>query len=56
MKGLMQDFPLSLSHVFTRAEQLWGNKGITTASATDVHHGTYSNWAERTRKLGGALN
>jgi fatty-acyl-CoA synthase len=52
----MQDFPLSLSHVFTRAEQLWGNKAITTASATDVHHGTYANWAERTRKLGGALN
>ena len=34
MLGLMQDQPLSLTHVFHRAEQLFGDKRIVTATAT----------------------
>lgn len=51
----MQDAPLSLAGVFRRAERLWPTKPIVSAGAggtrTDI--GT---WAERTRRLGGALD
>ena len=33
MRGLMQDRPLALPHVFHRAEQLFGHKPIVTATA-----------------------
>src|SRR6185312_15371703 len=33
MLGLMQDRPLTLAHVFHRAEQLFGHKKLVTATA-----------------------
>ena len=55
MRGLMQDFPLTLPHLFERAERLFADKHVVTASPTGRHHTTYGDWAHRTRRLGGAL-
>jgi fatty-acyl-CoA synthase len=36
MKGLMQDYPLAITHIFDRAERLHGEKEIVTATATGI--------------------
>ena len=56
MQGLMQDFPLTIPHLFSRAEKLFGAKEIVTALPTGVERTTYAEWAERTRRLGGVLD
>ena len=56
MKGLMQDVPLTVNHIFGRAEQYFGHKGVTTATADGRERVTYGEWAERTRRLGGVLD
>lgn len=56
MQGLMQDTPLSIVHLFDRAEQYHGAKTITTATATGLDRITYGEWAQRTRRLGGVLD
>ena len=56
MQGLMQDAPLSIIHLFDRAEQYHGDKTITTSTAIGLEHTNYATWAHRTRRLGGALN
>jgi fatty-acyl-CoA synthase len=53
----MQDVPLSLEMVFRRAELLFPGKRLVTAGGDgppDVM--TYGAWADRTRRLGGALD
>jgi fatty-acyl-CoA synthase len=56
MDGLMQDFPLTLPHLFRRCEQLSAAKTITTATPAGVERITYGEWAIRTRKLGSVLD
>jgi fatty-acyl-CoA synthase len=56
MQALMQDYPLTLPHIFHRAEKLFPNKEIVTATATGRERTTYGRWAERTRRLAGALD
>jgi fatty-acyl-CoA synthase len=56
MQGLMQDVPLTITHLFDRAEQYFGQKEIVTATGVGVERTTYSDWAARTRKLGGVLD
>ena len=56
MQGLMQDYPLTLPHLFGRAEQLFSDKEVVTATATGIERTTYGDWAERTRRLGGVLD
>ncbi|HET9732985.1 MAG TPA: long-chain fatty acid--CoA ligase [Acidimicrobiales bacterium] len=56
MQGLMQDVPLSLDFIFRRAEQLWPSKRILTATPSGVERTTFGAWADRTRRLGGALD
>ncbi len=56
MQGLMQDRPLVLPHFFERAEKLFPKKEIITATHTGIERTTYGSWAERTRRLGGALD
>ncbi|MCW3011699.1 MAG: long-chain fatty acid--CoA ligase [Solirubrobacterales bacterium] len=57
MQGLMQDVPLSLTHVFERAERLWRDKEIVTATVGGGRERiTYGAWAERTRRLAGVLD
>jgi fatty-acyl-CoA synthase len=56
VRGLMQDFPLTLPHLFERAERLYADKEVVTATGAGRHRTTYGAWAERTRRLGGALD
>jgi fatty-acyl-CoA synthase len=56
MDGLMMDTPLSLIHLFDRAERLFSDKTIVTATPTGRERLTYGAWAERTRRLGGVLD
>jgi fatty-acyl-CoA synthase len=56
VQGLMQDYPLTINHLFDRAERYYPTKQIVTATATGRDRTTYGEWASRTRKLGGALN
>ena len=52
----MQDVPLTINHLFDRAEQYHGHKTIVTATGGGRERTTYANWAERTRRLGGVLD
>jgi fatty-acyl-CoA synthase len=56
MQGLMQDVPLSLTHLFQRAERLFPNKRIVTGTPFGRTETTYGEWAERTRRLAAALD
>ena len=56
MQGLMQDYPLALPHIFHRAERMFPAAEIVTATATGKERTTYGRWAERTRRLAGALD
>ena len=56
MQGLMSSYPLTLPHLFHRAERLFGDKTITTLTATGKDRTTYADWAQRTRRLAGALD
>ena len=55
MQGLMSSYPLTLPHLFGRAERLFPEKTIATATANGIERTTYGAWAERTRRLGGAF-
>ncbi len=56
MQGLMQEFPLTLSHLLRRAERIFPRKRIATATATGMDRMDFATWARRTRKLGGMLD
>ena len=56
MQGLMSSYPLTLTHLFTRAERLFGEKTMTTLTATGKERTTYAEWADRTRRLASALD
>ncbi|HYF45042.1 MAG TPA: long-chain fatty acid--CoA ligase [Acidimicrobiales bacterium] len=56
MQGLMQDVPLTLPHFFRRAERLFPDKEVVTATATGIERRNYGAWAERARRLGGVLD
>ena len=52
----MQDVPLSIVHLFERAERYFPHKGIVTATGEGRVRETYGEWADRTRRLGGVLD
>jgi fatty-acyl-CoA synthase len=56
MQGLMQDYPLTVPHIFSRAERLFPEKHVVTALPDGRDRVTYGEWAERTRRLGGVLD
>jgi fatty-acyl-CoA synthase len=56
MHGLMQDFPLTLPHLHSRAERLFADKVVVTVMAGGKETTTYGEWADRTRRLGGVLD
>jgi fatty-acyl-CoA synthase len=56
MQGLMQPYQLTLPHVFGRAERLFADKEIVTATRGGRERTTYGEWAARTRRLAGALD
>ncbi|GAC1539162.1 MAG: hypothetical protein NVS3B12_25110 [Acidimicrobiales bacterium] len=55
MQGLMQDIPLTLVHAFERCERLFGAKTVVTSTGNGTTSITYTEWADRTRRLGGAF-
>ena len=52
----MQETPLTLVQAFGRAERLFPDKAIVTATKGERERTTYGAWAERTRRLAGALD
>src|SRR4051794_6552784 len=56
MQGLMQDVPLSITHLFKRAELFHPRKTIVTATPTGRERTTYGAWAERTRRVATVLD
>ena len=56
MQGLMQNTPLTIVHLFDRAERYHRDKTIVTATAGGRDRTTYGDWAERTHRLGGVLD
>ena len=52
----MQDVPLTINHIFDRAEKYHGHKEIVTAAAGSLERLSYADWAVRTRRLGGVLD
>src|SRR4051794_34871702 len=57
MHGLMSSYPLTLTHVFRRAEKLFPEKGIATVQFDgEIARITYGEWAERTRRLATVLD
>jgi fatty-acyl-CoA synthase len=56
MDGLMMDFPLTLSTIFRRAEQLFGRREIVSRLPDkSIHRYTFTEWADRTRRLARGL-
>ncbi len=56
MKGLMQEMPLTLNGIFRRAEALWPTKRLATAGPAGIDRTTFGQWADRTRRVGTALD
>jgi len=56
MQGLMSSYPLTLTHVFLRAERLFADKEVATVQASGIERITYGEWAQRTRKLATVLD
>jgi fatty-acyl-CoA synthase len=56
MLGLMSPYQLTLPHLFHRAERQFGEKPITTLTATGKQRTTYGEWAQRTRRLAAVLD
>lgn len=56
LTGLMQATPLSIPHIFHRAEQQFGEKQIISVEAGRVRRTSVAEWAERVRALATALD
>jgi fatty-acyl-CoA synthase len=54
--GLMQDYPLTLHHIFWRLERLFGHKQVVTKRETGVHRYTYADLVKRVYRLANALH
>lgn len=52
----MQDYPLTTVRIFDRAERVFPSKRIITATANGPVERSYADWAQRTRRVGGALD
>ena len=52
----MQELPLSITHLFDRAEKYFPHKQVVTATPAGRERITYGDWADRTRRLGGVLD
>jgi fatty-acyl-CoA synthase len=56
VRGLMQDYPLTLPYVFDRFERLFPDKQLVWSTATERKRTSVAEWAERTRRVGGVLD
>lgn len=55
MKGLMMDFPLTLTHFLERARRLYPHKEVVTKTATGMHRYTYADFYNRVQRLANVL-
>src|SRR5579859_3165696 len=55
VQGLMQDYPLTLHHIFWRLEKLFGSKEVVTRREHGVHRYTNADLAKRVYRLANAL-
>src|SRR6476661_1688107 len=56
MNGLMMDFPLTIAHLFGRAERYHRDKTVLTVTRKGTDTVTYGEWADRTRRLARVLD
>ncbi|MFC5676700.1 long-chain fatty acid--CoA ligase [Aeromicrobium endophyticum] len=56
MDASMQDRPLTIAHIFERAERLFARKTIVGSSPAGTTSITYAQWAGRVRRLATALD
>jgi len=55
MKGLMQDYPLTVQHMLWRVERLFDKKEIVSKREAALHRYTYTDLARRTHQLANVL-
>ncbi|HZU16326.1 MAG TPA: long-chain fatty acid--CoA ligase [Candidatus Dormibacteraeota bacterium] len=55
MRGLMQDYPLTLQHLLWRMERLFARKEIVSKTEQGVHRYTYGDLIQRVNRLAAAL-
>ena len=55
MRGLMMDYPLTLTHFLERANRLFPKKEVITRTASGLHRYTYADLSRRVARLAGAL-
>jgi fatty-acyl-CoA synthase len=55
MKGLMQDYPLTVQHMLWRIERLFDKKEIVSKREEVLHRYTYTDLARRTHQLANVL-
>ena len=55
MKGLMQDYPLTVQHMLWRVERLFNSKEIVSKREDRLHRYTYTDLARRTHQLANVL-
>jgi fatty-acyl-CoA synthase len=56
LNDLMMDYPLTLTQFFERSQRLWAKKTLSTrVPGRPLFQYTYADFAERTRRLAGAL-
>lgn len=55
MKGLMQDYPLTVQHMLWRVERLFNSKEIVSKREDRLHRYTYTDLARRTNQLANVL-
>jgi fatty-acyl-CoA synthase len=55
MKGLMQDYPLTVQHMLWRVERLFDKKEIVSKREEVLHRYTYTDLARRTHQLANVL-
>src|SRR6202171_3390895 len=54
-QGLMQDYPLTLHHIFWRLERLFGHKQVVTKREVGIHRYTNADLVRRVYRLANAL-
>src|SRR5438105_13070150 len=56
MRGLMQDYPLTVQHMLWRVERLFANKEIVTKREDGLHRYTYGDFARRVQQAANVLS
>ena len=55
MRGLMQDYPLTVQHMLWRLEKVWKRAEVVTQREGEVHRYTYAEFVPRVSRLANAL-